>query len=57
MMKCVVVVPQTNISEIHSAYITTVDFINSSIMVLITRKDFSAFIYHEIFNSCFTEQS
>jgi len=40
MMKCVMVVPQTNISEIYSAYINRVDFISSSTMVLNTRKKF-----------------
>jgi hypothetical protein len=31
MMQCVMAVPQTNISEIYSAYINRVDFISSSI--------------------------
>jgi hypothetical protein len=40
MMKCVMVIPQTNISEIYSAYINRVNFISSNIIVLNTRKKF-----------------
>ena len=44
MMKCVMVVLQTNISEIYSEYINRVDFISTSTMVPNTKKKFQ-YIY------------
>lgn len=57
MMKHVMVVPQTNISEIYSAYINRVDFHQLKHNgAEHKKKTFSAFICHEILNSCFPGQ-